>query len=61
MSLEIVEASAREVFEAYNLALANHDREAVVFWRDVLIDRLVIIHGYQYDRERAAGADSREP
>lgn len=61
MSLEIVEASAREVFEAYVTALHNRDREAAAFWRPVVIERLAVINGHAEYRERAARADRGEP
>jgi hypothetical protein len=61
MSLEIVEASAREVFEAYAQARENGDREASEFWRIALIERLVVINGHTQHRERTARADSGEP
>jgi hypothetical protein len=52
----IVEASAREVFEAYWQALERRDTVAVLFWREVLLERLGVLNGASGDSGRPSGA-----
>lgn len=53
----VVEASAREVFEAYVQAIQREDLEAILFWRPVVVERLVVMRGILEDYLRNSGAD----
>lgn len=57
----IVEASAREVFEAYWQALERRDPVAVLFWREVLLERLGVLNGASGDSGRPSGARRDRP
>jgi hypothetical protein len=41
----IVEASAREVFEAYWGALERGEPTSIFFWREILLERLGVLSG----------------
>lgn len=60
MSLTILEASAREVLEAYREALLRDDVLSEQFWRPIVIERLVMMHGAIEHFERLSGTDSAE-
>lgn len=53
----VVEASAREVFEAYVQAIQREDIEGILFWRPVVVERLVVMRGIVEDYLRDSGAD----
>jgi hypothetical protein len=57
----IVEASAREVFEAYWNALERKDAHAVFFWREILLERLGVLNGATGHSGRPFGADRDRP
>lgn len=58
---EILEAASREVFEAYVEALQRGDAESVAFWRPIVVERLVLMHGAIEHYYGASGADSSKP
>ena len=53
----VVEASAREVFEAYVHAIQRDDLQGVLFWRPIVVERLVVMHGILEDYLRNSGVD----
>jgi hypothetical protein len=57
----IVRASAREVYEAYWEALERREPVAILFWREVLLERLGALNGAADDSERAPGAHRDGP
>jgi hypothetical protein len=57
----IVEASAREVFEAYWLALERGELSAVLFWREILLERLGVLNGTTGNSNGAPGAHRNGP
>lgn len=57
----VLEASSREVFEAYVSALQRDDMESVMFWRPIVIERLVMMHGALEDYLRNSGVDGSQP
>lgn len=48
----VVEASAREIYDAYYQALVRQDWPSVRFWRPVLIERLGQLNGRATNHER---------
>lgn len=56
MSSQIVEASAREVFEAYYQAIERGDWPSARFWRPILIERLEVLSGAKTNRGGSATA-----
>lgn len=61
MNWPILEASLREVHGAYKEAVKIGDEQRIAFWRSVLIERLVLIHGALKDYYGTSGADRDEP
>lgn len=56
MDLTIVRASAREVYEAYWQALERREPVAILFWREVLLERLGVLNGATGNSGRPSGA-----
>lgn len=56
MNSTIVRASAREVYEAYWEALERREPVAILFWREVLLERLGVLNGATGDSGRPSGA-----
>jgi hypothetical protein len=50
----VLEASAREVYEAYNEALLRQDWLSARFWRPIVIERLEILSGSVKHRDGSA-------
>jgi hypothetical protein len=57
----IVRASAREVYEAYFEALQRREPVAILFWREVLLERLGVLNGATGNSERPSGAHRDGP
>lgn len=53
----ILEASSREVLEAYLEALRRDDLEGELFWRPIVVERLGLIRGAVEDYFRDSGID----
>lgn len=49
MNWEVMEAGLREVWGAYVQALERGDFESALFWRRIVIERLVVVRGYLKD------------
>ena len=60
MNWEVLEASSREIMEAYLEALEGGEESRIRFWRSVVVERLVLIHGAVTDYYGAGGADRDE-
>jgi hypothetical protein len=58
---QIVEASAREVFEAYWEALDRRDAGRIFFWRSVLLERLAVLNGATHNSVEPPGAYGAGP
>lgn len=58
---EILEASSREVFEAYVSALHRNDEQSAKHWRPIVVERLVMMHGAIEDYLRTSGTDRSQP
>jgi len=52
----VLEASVREIAQAYFQALERGDIHAVYFWRTVLVERLVMLRVAITDNQRDANA-----
>ena len=61
MNYRIVEASAREVFEAYWQALERGELSAVLFWREILLERLGVLNGAPGNSSGPSGAHRDSP
>ncbi len=61
MNLVIMEASSREVLEAYVEAVERGEPERIEFWRYVVVERLVMMHAALTDYYRTGGTDRDEP
>ena len=57
MNWQVLEASNREIVEAYVEAVKSRDIERIRFWRSVLDDRLVLIYGNVTAYYRNHGGD----
>lgn len=57
----ILEASAREVYEAYHEALLRKDWISARFWRPIVIERLGLLSGRANDSERPADTYRANP
>ena len=57
MNWQVLEASNREIVEAYVEAVKSRDVERIRFWRSVLDDRLVLIYGNVTAYYRNHGGD----
>lgn len=57
----ILEASSREVFEAYIEALERGDLERATFWRPIVVERLGMMRGALEDYLRHSGTDGAQP
>lgn len=53
----VLEASSREVFEAYVHALQRNDSVSAEFWRPICVERLVMMHGAIEDYLRHSRID----
>lgn len=60
MNLQVMEASAREVFEAYVSAIERNDVESIMFWRPICVERLVMLHGAIEDYLRHSGTNGTQ-
>lgn len=56
----MLEASVREVAQAYFEALNRGDLHGVYFWRSVLVERLVMLRVAIADNQRASGVSGDE-
>lgn len=57
----VLEASVSEIAQAYFEALQRRDLEGVLFWRFVLLERLVMLRAALADSERASNVSGDEP
>ena len=57
MNWQVLEASNREIVEAYVEAVKSRDVDRIRFWRSVLDDRLVLIYGNVTAYYRNHGGD----
>ncbi len=61
MNWEVLEASSREVLEAYVEAVERGETERIRFWRAVVVERLVMCHAALTDYYGTSGTDGDEP
>ena len=59
--LSILRASVQEVLQAYLEAVRRSDKDQVVFWRSVLLERMELVDAAVKRYQRASGANSDQP